>query len=99
MENSKNIFIPKVRTPTELSDYRAISVLSVLSEVYEKLVMKQLAEFTENHEPYQSTQPGYRTKHSTLTSFIKFRDDIIKAMNKGEITTTTFDIVDYAVLI
>ena len=90
MKTARIILILKVRAPTELSDYRPISVASVLSNIYEKLVMKQVVEFIKNHELYQSTQPGYRTKHSSSTPLVKFRDDIIKAINKGEITRATF---------
>ena len=42
--------------------------------------------FIENHELDQSTQSGFRMKNSTSTLLTKFRDDVIKAMNKGEIT-------------
>ena len=44
--------------------------LPLLSMMYEKLVMKQIVEFIENHERYQSTQPDIRTKHFTSTLLI-----------------------------
>ena len=47
--------IRKFRTPTEQSDCCPISVLPILSKLYEKLVMKQVVEFIDNHELYQST--------------------------------------------
>ena len=34
--------IPKIRMLEQLSDYRPISVLPILSKIYEKLVMKQI---------------------------------------------------------
>ena len=37
--------IPKIMQPVELKDYRPVSILPVLSEVYEKLVLQQLAVF------------------------------------------------------
>ena len=49
----------KVPTPIELSDYRPMLVLPVLFKIYEKLVMKQIIEFIENHELCQSTQSGF----------------------------------------
>lgn len=68
--------------------------------------MKQVVESFENHDLYVSTHPSYRTMHSFSTPLVKFRDDIIKYMKKGEITTATFtdfvkavDAIDYAVLI
>ena len=38
--------IHKVQTPTELSDYRQISILSVSCKIYEKIVMKQVVELS-----------------------------------------------------
>ena len=94
----------KVRTPIELANYRPMSVLPALFKIHKKLVMKEVAEFMEHRELYQSTQPGLRTKHTTLTLLIKFADDIINVMNKGEITiaifadiTKAFDTIGYAV--
>ena len=52
--------------------------------------MKQVVEFSENRELYLSTQSGFRTKHTTSSLLIKFRHDIITAMNKEEITIATF---------
>ena len=52
--------------------------------------MKQVIKFIENHELYQSTQPGFITKHSISTLLIEFRDNIVKAMKKGEIIIATF---------
>ena len=39
--------IPKVNNPTELKDYRPISILLILSEVYEKQVLHQITDFIE----------------------------------------------------
>ena len=68
--------------------------------------MKQVVEYFENHDLYVSTHPSYRTMHSFSMPLVKFRDDIIKSMKKGEITTTIFtdfvkaiNAIDYAVLI
>ena len=52
--------------------------------------MKQVIKFIENHELYQSTQPGFIAKHSISRLLIEFRDDIVKAMKKGEIIIATF---------
>lgn len=50
------ITISKIRTPEQLSDYRLISVLPVLSKIHKKLVLKQTVEFIENHKLYKPTQ-------------------------------------------
>ena len=59
--------IPKVTNPTELKDYRLISILPILSKVYEKQVSHQIADFTETQQVYNKHQSGYRKNHSTAT--------------------------------
>ena len=39
--------VPKVNNPTELKDYRPISILPILSKVYEKQVLHQITDFIE----------------------------------------------------
>ena len=97
--------IPKIDNPTTDDDYRPISILPVLSKVFERLMMKQLCNFIEINNIYFSTQAGYRRNYSTNTILIKMRD-ILNAMNKGEVTLSiladfskAFDAVDYTVLI
>ena len=82
--------IPKNPSPQKLSDYRPISVLPVLSKVYERIVMAQLTNFIEDTAKYQSTQHGFRRSHFTITYLLKMRDNILKAMEKGEVTISIF---------
>ena len=58
--------IPKIIQPAELKDYRLVSILPVLSKVYEK-PFSQLAVFIENESVYHQYQSGYRKNHSTAT--------------------------------
>ena len=95
--------IPKIDNPTTGDDYRRISILPVLSKVFERLIMKQFCNFIEINNIYSSTQACYRRKHSTNTILIKMRDVILNAMNKGEVTLSiladfsrAFDTVDYS---
>ena len=94
--------IPKIDNPTTGDNYRPISLLPVLS----KTVMKQLCNFIETNNIYSSTQAGYRRSHSTNTTLIKVKDDILNAKNKGEVPLSiladfskAFDTVDHTVLI
>ena len=97
--------IPKIDNPTTGVDYLPISILPVLSKEFKRLIMKQLCNFIETNNIY-STEAGYRGSHSTNTVLIKMRDDILNAMNKGEVTLSiladfskALDTVDYTVLI
>ena len=86
--------VPKVENPNEIIDYRPISVLPVLSKVYERVILNQLCDFIDNQSLINDTQSGYRKGHSTTTILMKFRDDIQKAMNKSEITLAV--LIDYS---
>ena len=59
--------IPKVTNPTELKDYRPISILPILSKVYEKQVLHQITDFIETQQVYDKHQSGYHKNHSTAT--------------------------------
>ena len=78
--------IPKTDNPTSIKDYRPISVLSVLSKVYEHVILDQLCSFIETQNFYNINQSGFRKGHSTNTLLLKLRDDIRIAMNKCEVT-------------
>ena len=75
--------IPKVGEPRTNDDYRAISILPVLSKVYEKLALHQITDFLTENAILQSNISSYRTYHSTTTTMLAIRDDIIKGHEKG----------------
>ena len=55
---------------------------------------KQIVTFIEESNIYKPSMSGFRKNHSTETLLMKIRDDIVRAMNKGEITLATF--IDYS---
>ena len=50
------------------------------------MILQQLLEFIEQHRLYRNTITGFRKGYSTTTALLKLKDDIVKAMSKGEIT-------------
>ena len=86
--------VPKIDNPVNEKDFRPISILPVLSKIYEKVILKQQSDYIEITSIYNSTQSGFRKGHSTQTILLKFRDDIEKALNKNEITMSVF--IDYS---
>ena len=86
--------IPKIVNPSQLKDYRPISILPILSKIYEKLVLQQMTEFIEKQLIYHKHQSGYRKNHSTTTLLMKLYDDIKTSMSKSEITIAIF--ADYS---
>ena len=98
--------IPKINCPTDHDDYRPISILPVLSKVFERLMAKQICNFITTQCIYKDTMAGFRKSHSTTTLLLKIRDDILKAMSRGEVTlavfadySKSFDTVEYKTII
>ena len=85
--------ITKCRNPVQMKDYRPISILSPMSKVYEKVILKQLSAFMKMML-YKNTQSGSRKGHSSTMLLLKLQDDIQKAMNRNEVTLSLF--ADYS---
>ena len=90
----KTSLIPKTDNPTSTKDYRLISVLSVLSKVYERVILNQLWSFIKTQNLYSINQSGFRKGHSTNTLLLKLRDDIRMAMNRSEVALSI--LIDYS---
>ena len=54
----------------DLCNYRPISVLSVLSKLFEKIVHDQVSSFMKDHGLFSHCQHGFRQLHSTDTSLL-----------------------------
>ena len=94
--------IPKVNDIKSKNDLRPISILPVLSKVFERLDLKQKADFLSNptNGILKDSMSAYRKGHNTTTVLLAMRDDILQAMQRGEVTmavladySKTFDIV------
>ena len=98
--------VPKVENPKSISEFRPINILPILSKVFERVILQQITEQIEARSIYNPKQSGFRKGHSTTTILLKLKDDIQKAMKKGEVTlailadfSKAFDTVDYQTLL
>ena len=82
--------VPKIQLLVELKDYRPLSILSILSKIYERFVLEQITKFIEKKLIYHHCQSDYPKNHPTATLLAKLRDDIQKAMKTCEIPLTVF---------
>ena len=73
--------IPKTEHTVEPDDFRPIAILPALSKIYERLVLKQLLLYLEDHNIFHSVMSGFRKGHSTNLVLLRIRDDIIRAMS------------------
>ena len=84
LETGPNQSHPK-NWPTE-AHFRPISVLPAMSKVFEKLVAVQIGNFCEREATLKHAISGWRKGHSTCTVLMGIRDDLLRAMKKGEVT-------------
>ena len=78
--------IPKVNQPKTEHDYRPISILPALSKVFERLVSHQVNAYIKDLALFNDSITGFRKGHSTTTTLLGIRDDIMRAMRRGEVT-------------
>ena len=74
----------------ERSNYRPISVLPVISRLFEKLVFNQLYEYLVKNKLIHPGQSGFLKLHSTLACLLKNTDDWYSGLDTGQMVGTVF---------
>ena len=90
----------------DITQYRPISNLPVLSKLLERLVAKQLLDYLTTFRLLPDQQSAYRAHHSTETAVLKVLSDILLAVDSGDLAVLTlldlsaaFDTVDHGILL
>ena len=85
---------------------RPVSLLCILSKVFEKVMCSRLFHFLESFKILIENQFGFRKQHSSFMAFIVIIDKLIKSIDKGEHVigvfldfSKAFDIVDHDILL
>lgn len=98
--------LPKISNPLHMKDLRPISLLPVVSKVFEKIISAQLAGFLRDNDILPSTQSGFRAGFGCETALLSVTDDLIAAADGGLISclvlldyTKAFDTIDHSVLL
>ena len=91
---------------SNLSNYRPISVLSVLSRLLEKLVHDQLYDFCKTNDSLSKNQFAFRKLHSTITSMLNITETWYKNIDERKLNVSVFldlkkafDTVDHDILL
>lgn len=85
------IMIPKPgKPPHETSSYRPISLLPVLSKVFEKLLARRLNQLIESRNLIPNHQFGFRKKHSTIDQVHRITNVIEKALEEKQVCSVIF---------
>ena len=70
--------IPKVHSPSSSFEYRSISVLPVLSKLFEKVLYHRAHSYLTEHNLIDKRQYGFREKHSTELAITTIYDELLK---------------------
>ena len=103
---AKVISIYKKDDPTQVTNYRPISLLPVLSKVIEKTIAKQLSGYFEDNKLFNQNQYGFRPGHSTEHAALELVDKITSQMDNNETPinifldlSKAFDTIDHNILL
>ena len=90
----------------DTNNYRPISILSVLSKLYEKIAYDQLIDFLQSKKKLTPNQFAFRRLHSTITSLIGVSDHWYSNIDNKKANFAlfldlkkAFDTVDHEILI
>ena len=90
----------------DLSNFRPISNLNFISKILEKVVASRIQSHLLSNSLSSSFQSAYRMFHSTETTLLSIHNDLILAMDRGEVTSlilldlsAAFDTVDHSILL
>ena len=105
---AKVIPIHKKGSTKNITNYRPISNLSVISKIFEKLLLSRVAhiEVNENCDLTGSAQHGFKKNRSTETACLEIQSRIAQGCDTGKFATMSsldlsaaFDVVDHALLV
>ena len=82
MKISKVIPVYKKGNPTEVGNYRPISLLSSISKILEKIMYNRTITFIRNFDLLSNSQFGFRQNHSTTHAILYFINHIATAIDK-----------------
>ena len=88
------------------SNYRPISVVPVVSRLFEKLIYDQLYEYLDSNKHLIIDQYGFRNLHSVVSCLLSCTNDWYANIDRGKFTAMTFldlkkafDTVDHQILL
>ena len=103
---AKVIPLHKAKDKHLISNYRPISLLSVFSKIFERIVYNRLISFVNDNNILYKYQFGFREKYGTNTALIILVDKIMNALSNGDFVlglfldfSKAFDTINHEILI
>lgn len=98
--------IPKIAKPSCSADYRPISLLCMLSKIFEKLLHGQIMHYLCSNNLLDPFQSGFRPGYSTQGALLKIADDIKLGISNRLLTamilfdfSKAFDCINHSILL
>ena len=92
--------------PFCFNNYRPVSLLCVLSKVFEKVMYNRLLDFLEDRKFFVNEQFGFRKLHSSYMALMILIDKLIESLDRGEYVigifldfSKAFHTVDHKILL
>ena len=89
----------------DVNNYRPISILPVISKIFEKVMSSRIISFFEKYSLFSQNQFGFRSKRSTTDAILRFIDEGYNAWNDKKILLSiyldfskAFDTIDHSLL-
>jgi hypothetical protein len=73
-----------------VSNYRPIALLSVISKIFEKIVCNKIYDFFEKYHIFSENQHGFRKNRSTTSAVFECNVDILNALNRNQCVIALF---------
>ena len=96
----------KLGEPSDLNNYQPISVISVIAEVFERIIYDQLYNFLTNEDIISNHQSGFHSLHSTVTALLEDTDNWAFNIDRGNVNAVVFldlkeafDTIDHEILL
>jgi len=93
LKTARVVPVYKSGSASLISNYRPISILSVMSKVFEKLMYDRLICFLDNNDVLTTNQFGFRKHHSTSDAILQFLNDAYLSLeNNSHFVTVCLDL-------
>ena len=91
---------------TDLSNYRPISIISIVAKIFGRIVHEQFYSYLINNELLSEYQSGFRPTYSTVTALLETTNNWCVNIDKGLLNGVifidlkkAFDTIDHAILL